>query len=444
VRPILLAALFVVALATPADGFDVNGDGLADAVTNDYIHTDSDSPGATVVFGARDRSAPASLTAPGERGFRIFSSRYGSMDGEVRAIGDVNGDGRADVMVSGAGRFLIGVVYGKADTAPVDLDTNHTAYIGFDGDPIFMSAAGDVNGDGLADIVHVRQSGGGSLARVRFGARAHPLRRHFDIYADGRLRQGPRPDLHPIGDVNGDGLDDIAVGLSDPDGRASGFEFDEMVVVVLGKKGLRDVRISQPRRHGPIAVRSRGRAAGFALRIHSARGCPCPLSDVGAAGDLNGDGLGDFAVLLESDRLYIAFGRRSRSQIRLPGRSGAVVGRVVSYMPFPAVGDIDGDGRDDLLVGAAKPRGLRLLSGRRVRRSATLRNNGRLTVRGAVDAAAVLGDFDGDGTGDVQLARQLFEHSDARPIDPQWVLFGDSPLSPVDLAHPGGGFTRLG
>jgi len=427
----------VLAAAAPAAAFDINGDGLADAVTSDYIDS-IDSTGTSVVFGARDRTAPASRTAPGDRGFRIVDNSGTLYEGTATAIGDVNGDGLDDILIPSA------VVLGKRDTQTVDLGEDRSAFVDIDVDPRFMTGVGDFDGDGLEDVFSVGQSAAlKDLARLRFGGRLHPLRRHIEILAGHGIPLGPSADLHAVGDVNGDGRDDIAVGLPDPDGRAAGFDYDEMLVVILGSKHPRRVTISRPLAHGPVVARSGRRTAGFAVRIHSGRYCPCNLSDAGAVGDLNGDGRGDLAILLDNDRLFVVFGRTRTSNVRLPGRGGAEVHPVPSYFSFPAFGDLNGDGRDDLLVGALKPAGLVLLSGRGLRRGSSRRLGEARLVAGDVEASQPLGDFDGDGTQDVLLARLLIDHSDAHPVDRYWVLFGASPLAPVDLAHPGPGAVEL-
>src|SRR4029079_17499041 len=81
------------------------------------------SGSAYVVFGKRT-AAPVDLARLGTQGFRIDGPRRDAAAGyAVAGPGDVNGDGRSDVVVS-AGivqRAAVHVVFGKAGSAAVDL-----------------------------------------------------------------------------------------------------------------------------------------------------------------------------------------------------------------------------------------------------------------------------------------------------------------------------------
>src|SRR5687768_973514 len=101
-RPLLIAAALALFTAWPARAAappihtDVNGDGLADVALLDDVDS-IDAAGATVLFGSRDRGAPAAREEPGDRGFRIVGGPSDTMGG-AEVIGDVNGDGLADVL----------------------------------------------------------------------------------------------------------------------------------------------------------------------------------------------------------------------------------------------------------------------------------------------------------------------------------------------------------
>ena len=166
---------------------DVDGDGSADIV----VGTDTGDARVRVVRGG---------TSAELRDFTAFSG----FTGGVRvAAGDVNGDGLADV-VAGAGsgaESRVKVFSGSSN----DEIRSFVAFSGFTGG--VHVAAGDVNGDGSADIVAGTGSGGLPQVKVFNGQSGAVLRDFlaFDQAFTGGVRVG-------AGDVNGDGSADLVVG----------------------------------------------------------------------------------------------------------------------------------------------------------------------------------------------------------------------------------------
>jgi len=127
-----------------------------------------------------------------------------SFTGGVRvASGDVNGDGVADVITgAGAGGNAHVKVFDGRTSAEL---RSFLAYPGFSGG-VFV-AAGDVNGDGAADIVTGADAGAASHVKVFDGGTGAELRSFFAYGAgfSGGVRVA-------AGDVNGDGFADIVTG----------------------------------------------------------------------------------------------------------------------------------------------------------------------------------------------------------------------------------------
>jgi hypothetical protein len=170
---------------------DVNGDGTADIITG------AGTNGATHVK-VFDGAGGAEL--------RSFFA-YPGVNSEVRvASGDVNGDGRADIITSLGPGFAphVKVFDGASSNLLASFFAYSTAFTG----GVYV-AAGDVNGDGLADIItgagingftHVKVFRGDSVVEM------HSFLAYQGVNAEVRVAGG---------DMNGDGIDDIITGLGE-------------------------------------------------------------------------------------------------------------------------------------------------------------------------------------------------------------------------------------
>jgi hypothetical protein len=170
---------------------DVNGDNFADIVTG----AGSGAPGGHVkVFNGQ--------TGAEVRSFFAFDGFTG---GVTVASGDVNGDNFADI-IAGAGAGAPGGHVKVFDGVTGALSSSFFAYgAGFTGG-IFV-ASGDVNGDRYDDIVTGTDAGAVAHVKVFDGANGSELRSFFAYGPSftGGVRVA-------AGDVNGDGLADIITG----------------------------------------------------------------------------------------------------------------------------------------------------------------------------------------------------------------------------------------
>ena len=389
---------------------DVNGDGYDDLIIGAYrADPNGDSSGETyVVYGGA--SAPGTggvldlSDLDGTNGFILTGiDAYDQSGFSVSSAGDVNGDGYDDLIIgarvadpngnSSAGETYI--VYGGA-SAPgtggvLDLSaldgTNGFILNGidaYDRSGRSVSSAGDVNGDGYDDLIIGASSAdpngdssAGETYIVYGGASAPGTEGRFNLStlngSNGFILtgiddyDGSGRSVSSAGDVNGDGYDDLIIGASgaDPNGDSSG----ETYIVYGGA--------SAPGTDGVLDLGALNGTNGFIL--NGIDGLDRSGISVSSAGDVNGDGyddliIGAFGAEPNGDssagETYIVYGGASAPGTNgvldlsaLDGTNGFILNGIdagdLSGRSVSSAGDVNGDGYDDLIIGAnrADPNG---------------------------------------------------------------------------------------
>ncbi len=385
-------SVFDFAGASVSAAGDINGDSIDDLL----IGAPSASPvvgysGATYVVFGSDQGLPSPLSLSdldGDNGFLIVGvNSYDESGASVSGAGDINGDGIADLIIGApyAGAGAAYVVFGSDQGLPHPLSLS-----GLDGNNGFridgvntgdslgisVSSAGDVNGDGLDDLI---------VGAILAGTTGDYAGASYVVFGNDQGFTSPLDvddldgsggfaiiglnhedelgnSVSSAGDINGDGIDDLLVGA--PQAGSGGSKAGASYVVFGSDQALPH----------PLSVSDLNGSNGFVINGVSAN--DKSGTAVASAGNFNNDGFADIIIGApladpngdDSGSGYVIYGKdaawtSSLDLSSLDGDNGFVIngvgagdtaGHSVSF-----AGDINADGKDDLVIGAplADPNG---------------------------------------------------------------------------------------
>jgi hypothetical protein len=342
------------------DKCDVNNDGYDDLFVGkrDYNTTTTDTGSAWLFLG----SASGLPASPSLTFSPPYVNMYGFFGSQAKCAGDVNGDNYDDLIIGmdnydnlNSDEGAVFVYYGSAnpDTTYDWMARGNSTYAHFGGT---VDSAGDITGDGYDDIIvgangndypgvitaaYVWYGGAGGL-----GANGLPGNADW-VASDNTLTMSFAYVVRGIGDVNGDGFDDVLVGAHNYDGA---YTNQGAVFVYYGdSSGL-----------GPT-----GTTANADWMANSEQSSAYFGFGVDGIGDVNKDGYDDLAVAafgydnseMNEGKVFIWYGSGTGL-----GSNGTpanadweaetnVAGTILGYSVNQA-GDVNGDDYADLLVTA--------------------------------------------------------------------------------------------
>jgi len=282
---------------------------------------------STATYGNGNANTAITVTSGVGDIFSDGTITGGSIGSKVSNVGDLNGDGYSDWILSGSNKVYIyfgGSYWDNEADITIDTDTSSASD--------FISSAGDVNNDGYYDIIigDKSYSLNKGQARIFYGGLA------MDNVADVTMIGESNGDcfgrsVSSAGDANNDGYDDVIIGADDAGagdvGRAyifyGGSPMDNVVDVIMDGEAL---------------------GGDFGLFVSS-------------AGDVNNDGYDD-AIITDTawndymGRAYIFYGGSPMNNAADVTMSGTVIWDDYFGYSVSGAGDVNNDGYDDVIIGA--------------------------------------------------------------------------------------------
>ncbi len=437
-------------------------------------------------------------TLNGNNGFRLDGPAGTYSGNAVASLGDVNGDGRIDLLIgaeTNRGAYLVlGTASNPATRAISDLVTAGSAYFFLgeqagDHTGCSVSSVGDVNGDGINDLLigaYQADPDGHSAAGTSylvFGGAANLEALDQASGDDGvisladlDMTRGFRLDgnnpgdqagtcVAGAGDVNGDGFADLIIGA--PYAETAPGTNNGVSYIVFGGSHLATIDQADGLEDGKLDLTRITGATGAIINGDTSFNGDLSGICVAGAGDVNGDGFDDALIVASSadpnsgagnsdeGAVYLVFGRSDGTGFPIPLDLGGV--DLLDFVRFdgdPTInaslvsancaGDLNADGLADIAFGTMAATGSAyVVFGKSIFAEQTdltglngtngFRIDGMRSTDFVGNWISSAGDVNGDGFGDLLIAAGDFDRIDARDVGAAYVVFGKAGGFPSSL-----------
>ena len=330
----------------------------------DYLYSHSDYSGETLpstILQSKDVVQSNGLTINGTDGVDLFLGK------KVSDAGDMNGDGLNDFIVMGGNNAYLVFGDNALATNGLDLsglDGSNGVKITTDGSFMSITTVGDINGDGFDDVaISDRTTGSSERSFLLFGQGNtwQPVINPFDqgpetagastVLLNNSVEIFSPLSISGIGDVNGDGIDDLFVSSDKPlhDQNENG-----RLNVIYGREGAWESSFN---------LSTFDNSQGTVIRFSQEE----PFADITAhhhgvnrVGDLNKDGIDDLVIPKDQAQAsapasaQVLYGKAGGwdAPVFLDDSTTGETAGIIAATPFRKVdsaGDFNGDGIADAL-----------------------------------------------------------------------------------------------